>query len=238
MMSRFQSLSVGTVLISVFVCWNIRESTGFVPSIVGKRVTLVTTRSTYTGIRFFQGLSASTNSEGTDHTNNDGNVEEPPRKPTTATDEEGQTESPPIEMDTSTIRIQDDGMTDRFKYKVHALMGDYDPTEGMVDDEGQDGNIMKALLTFPTQHIFDVVGKIRNDDADDDVNSSSRSNDYAEKVKSIVFETTGDEDIRCDIFPRGKKFVKVRCEAKVESTAMINTIYDELGDMESTVMKF
>jgi len=34
------------------------------------------------------------------------------------------------------------------------------------------------------------------------------------------------------------KFVKVRCTAMVESTAMINSIYDELGQMESTVMKF
>ena len=41
-----------------------------------------------------------------------------------------------------------DEPTDRFKYKVHALMGDYDPIEGTADDEDQDGNIMKALITF------------------------------------------------------------------------------------------
>lgn len=131
----------------------------------------------------------------------------------------------------STVRYKDDGMTDRFKYKVHALMGDYDPTEGMVDNEDQDGNIMKALITFPTQHVFDVVGKIQGD-------NDSDSSSYADKVRTIVFDTTGDENIHCQIIPRGKKFVKVRCEATVESTTMINTIYEELGAMESTVMKF
>ena len=88
---------------------------------------------------------------------------------------------------------------------------------------------MKALITFPTQHVFDVVGKIQGD---------NDSDSYADQVRSIVFETTGDENIQCEIIPRGKKFVKVRCEATVESTTMINTIYEELGAMESTVMKF
>jgi hypothetical protein len=34
-------------------------------------------------------------------------------------------------------------LTDRFKYKVHALMGDYNPQDG-VDNERQDGNILNG----------------------------------------------------------------------------------------------
>lgn len=34
-------------------------------------------------------------------------------------------------------------MTDRFKYKVNALMGTYDPQNG-IDDERQDGNILQG----------------------------------------------------------------------------------------------
>jgi putative lipoic acid-binding regulatory protein len=124
--------------------------------------------------------------------------------------------------------------TDRFKYKVHALMGTYDPEDGAVDDEGQDGNILKAMLTFPTQYVFHVVGR-KNDD---DNNNNDDDNDYANSVKKIVYETTGDDNIECEIIPRGKRFIKVQCEAKVESATMINTIYDALGQMESTVMKF
>jgi hypothetical protein len=43
------------------------------------------------------------------------------------------------------FKIDDGGsnLTDRFKYKVHALMGDYDPQDG-VDDERQDGGILNG----------------------------------------------------------------------------------------------
>jgi len=78
--------------------------------------------------------------------------------------------------------------------------------------------------------VFDVVGKISSDD--------ETNQGYCDRVKAIIYGTTGDDAIECEIVPRGMKFVKVRCTAMVESTAMINSIYDELGQMESTVMKF
>jgi len=141
--------------------------------------------------------------------------------------------APPSFETTSTVRIDDGGsnLTDRFKYKVHALMGDYDPpTEGAADDEDQDGNIMRALVDFPTRHVFEAVGKAA-DDADRKV--------YADRVRTVVFESTGDDDgLELEVVPRGSKFVKVRCSATVQSTAMINAIYEELGKIESTVMKF
>ena len=191
------------LLLSILVCWNLQESNGFVPN----ALPLVGNKVHFTDIIFLRHASAADGIEKSD--------------PEEIENEEGPSQ-----------RFKDvNEMTDRFKYKVHALMGDYDPTEGMVDDESQDGNIMKALLKFPTQHVFDVVGKVS---AESDANGE----DYADKVKSIVFDNTGDDEIKCEIIPRGKKFVKVRCEAKVESTTMINNIYDELGEMESTVMKF
>ena len=211
-LSRY--FSEGKLLLLSFLFWNIRGSTGFVHNKLSiATCEAVSERTRYIprnqfankqSIRPFAAANDDIDTESADESNDDEEV-------------------------VSTVRYKDDGMTDRFKYKVHALMGDYDPTEGMVDNEDQDGNIMKALITFPTQHVFDVVGKIQGE---------NDSDSYADEVRSIVFETTGDENIQCEIIPRGKKFVKVRCEATVESTTMINTIYEELGAMESTVMKF
>lgn len=206
----------GKLLLSVFLLfWNIPGSVGFVPN----------------------NLPIATDKDATCYVPNNRFVEQISRRHSAAANDDINNERDDESNDDNdeklvqTVRYKDDGMTDRFKYKVHALMGDYDPTEGMVDNEDQDGNIMKALITFPTQHVFDVVGKI---EADNDSDTTS----YADKVRTIVFDTTGDENIQCEIIPRGKKFVKVRCEATVESTTMINSIYEELGAMESTVMKF
>ena len=200
-------------LLPILVCWKIGESTGLVSIPSRNRIPASTTMM---NIRLF----AVESSEENDSEETESESESPSLAP----------QEPSLEMDTSTMTIKDGNDTsDRFNYKVHALMGDYDPTEGMPDDEDQDGNIMKALLTFPTQHVFDVVGRL---------SSATTNDDYAEKVKTIVFDTTGDDDMECEVIPRGKKFVKVRCTANVESTTMINTIYDELGKMESTVMKF
>ena len=211
-LSRY--FSEGKLLLLSFLFWNIPGSIGFVHNKLSiATCEAVSERTRYIprnqfankqSIRPFAAANDDIDTESADESNDDEEV-------------------------VSTVRYKDDGMTDRFKYKVHALMGDYDPTEGMVDNEDQDGNIMKALITFPTQHVFDVVGKIQGE---------NDSDCYADEVRSIVFETTGDENIQCEIIPRGKKFVKVRCEATVESTTMINTIYEELGAMESTVMKF
>jgi len=145
------------------------------------------------------------------------------------------------EMGESTIKIDDGGsnLTDRFKYKVHALMGTYDPEEGVVDDEEQDGHILKAMLTFPTQFVFHVVGRksslLSSSSSNDD---DDHNNDYAKSVQKIVYNSTGDDSIEIIIIPRGKRFIKVRCTATVQSTTMINTIYEELDRMEATVFKY
>ncbi|KAL7451700.1 hypothetical protein ACHAWC_005641 [Mediolabrus comicus] len=131
----------------------------------------------------------------------------------------------------------DDGgsdLTDRFKYKVHALMGTYDPEPGK-DNENQSGNILGALLQFPTQYTFSVVGRNIEDE-----DSSSVGDIYANEVKAVIESALGETEMEMEmrVTPRGKKFTKVSVSVSVESAAMITSIYEDLGQLESTVMKF
>lgn len=132
----------------------------------------------------------------------------------------------------STVRIDDGGsnLTDRFKYKVNALMGVFDPANG-VDDERQDGNILNAMLQFPTEFSFSAVGRTNGDDV--------LVETYAQQVKEIVTALAGEEDnFQCQVTPRGKSFTRVSIQVRVDSAAVINSIYDELDKMEMTVMKY
>ena len=128
------------------------------------------------------------------------------------------------------IKMDDGGsdLTDRFKYKVNALMGVFDPEEGKTDEEGQ-LNVLNAMLNFPVRYTFNIVGKTSGD--------TTIQEEYIEDVKKIVMETAGD-DIACKITPRGKNFTKVQCEVEVQNSAMISTIYDELDKLERTMMRF
>jgi putative lipoic acid-binding regulatory protein len=135
-------------------------------------------------------------------------------------------------MQTGTVTMDDGGsdLTNRFKYKVNALMGVFDPQVG-EDDERQDGNILNAMLTFPTQFTFNAVGRTSGED--------SLKEEYVEQVKETVSSLAGDEvDFKCQITPRGKSFTRVSIQVKVDSAAVISSIYDELGKMEMTVMKY
>ena len=142
-------------------------------------------------------------------------------------DNEGVPDSIPL------VKIDDGGsdLNDRFKYKVHALMGSFDPVGGAPDDENQNGNILNAMLTFPTQYTFNVVGK-----------TPERSEESVERfigdVKRIVSEGSGDpvDEMMCVSKARGKNFTKVSITAMVESSAIINDIYDSLSEI--SVMRF
>ena len=113
--------------------------------------------------------------------------------------------------------------------KVHALMGDYDPPSGTVDDENQTGNIMGSLLQFPTEYAFSVVGRTGGDAGDK----------YAEEVKQALVSVLGTEaQMELRSVPRGTKFTRVSVKVEVESAGMITTIYDALDALEATVMKF
>lgn len=132
----------------------------------------------------------------------------------------------------STVKVNDHGsdLTDRFKWKVHALMGTFDPAASENDNEKTDGNILNAVMTFPTNYVFNIVGKTGGDEATSDA--------YIEKVQEIVLSNSQNEEIDLTVKPRGKNFTKVLIEAYVESSSMITNIYQELGDLEETVMRF
>ena len=132
----------------------------------------------------------------------------------------------------STVRIDDGGsnMTDRFKYSVNALMGTYDPQVG-VDDERQAGNILNAMLHFPTDFKFNAVGRTNGD--------ASLKEEYVEQVKKIVTSLAGDEeDFRCQVTPRGKSFTRVSIQVQVDSAGVINSIYEELDKIQMSVFKY
>ena len=129
------------------------------------------------------------------------------------------------------VKIDDGGsdLTNRFKYKVNALMGVFDPQDG-VDDERQEGNILNAMLKFPIRYTFNIVGKTSGDD--------ETREKYLEEVYKVVLRISGDDEMRCQITPRGKNFTKVQCEVEVQSASMINSIYDDLDKLDLTVMRF
>ena len=106
-------------------------------------------------------------------------------------------------------------------------MGTYDPTQEQMDNENVDGNILSAMLDFPTQYNFNIVGRTSGDNSN-----------YIEKVKEIVSSMTGSEIIECTVIPRGEKFTKVNVEVVVESAAVVTSIYEELASLEQTVMSF
>lgn len=133
----------------------------------------------------------------------------------------------------STVRIDDGGsdLTDRFKYKMQALMGNFDPQSGEDNTEEETGNIINALTNFPARFAFTVVGRTSGDE--------EAKETYVEDVKRIVGDVSGGFDsLECRVTPRGANFVRVSVEVFVESTAVMNTIYDLLSQMEMTVMRY
>jgi len=132
-----------------------------------------------------------------------------------------------------TVVKMDDGgsdLTDRFKYKVNALMGVFDPQTG-VDDEHQSGNIMNALLKFPVRYSFNCVGRTNDDE--------TTKEDYIEEIKSIVSSLSGDDEgMEIRITPRGKNFTRVTLQVTVESVAIINSVYAALEENDKTVMQY
>ena len=133
----------------------------------------------------------------------------------------------------STVKIDDGGsdLTERFKYKMQALLGNFDPQTGEDTEADGQGNIVSALMNFPARFTFTVVGKVSGDDEAKEA--------YIDQVKRIVGETSGSaHTLELRVTPRGANFVRVSVEVTVESGAIINTIYDELSNVEATVMKY
>ena len=87
------------------------------------------------------------------------------------------------------------------------------------------------MMEFPARYVFNCVGKTSGDE--------ELQTTYLEQVKEVVLETSGDQEgIICKVTPRGRNFTKVQCEVSVESSSMINMIYDDLEKLDMTVMRF
>ena len=142
---------------------------------------------------------------------------------------EGLDEEPPLQTTKVTLNDGGSDLSERFKYKVNALMGTYDPKVG-TDDEYQFGNIISALLNFPTKFTFNVVGRTNGNDVD--------SVEYEKVIKQIVASISGDLEMECSVKPRGKSFTRVSITVSVESAGMIKANYSALDDMETTVMMY
>lgn len=86
------------------------------------------------------------------------------------------------------------------------------------------------MLNFPVRYTFTAVGKTNGDEAIRD--------EYVDEVKKVVLATSGNEDAKWEILPRGKRFTTVQCEVEVQSSTMVNLIYEDISNLEKTVMRF
>ena len=116
-------------------------------------------------------------------------------------------------------------------------MGVFDPpNDGKPDDEYADGNILNAMLRFPMDYSFHVVGKINGEEDED---KEKLAMEYVEQVRQMVLANSSEQVIVTNVTPRSNyKFVKVSVQATVESSSMITNIYNQLDDIENTIMRF
>ncbi len=116
-------------------------------------------------------------------------------------------------------------------------MGTYDTPLGIVDDENQTGRIIGAVLNFPTEYTFSVVGKTKLTGSNN--NKHDGGGDYASNVKLALKSILGpDAKIELRIVPRGLKYTRVSAKVTVENANIISLIYTELGALDGTIMKF
>eukprot|EP00586_Coscinodiscus_wailesii_P009931 CAMPEP_0172510672 /NCGR_PEP_ID=MMETSP1066-20121228/230534_1 /TAXON_ID=671091 /ORGANISM="Coscinodiscus wailesii, Strain CCMP2513" /LENGTH=213 /DNA_ID=CAMNT_0013289753 /DNA_START=144 /DNA_END=785 /DNA_ORIENTATION=+ len=141
-------------------------------------------------------------------------------------------EAPDLPLVQSTIRMDDGGsdLTNRFKYKVNALMGAFDPPPSTKDDEFQNGNILSAVVNFPARYSFTVVGRTGGEE--------SVVEEFVRTVTKGVGEISGDEGMEWSVSARGKKFTRVVLDVNVDSAAVINSIYECLDEIDLIVMKY
>jgi len=104
-------------------------------------------------------------------------------------------------------------------------MGTYDPIQSTSDNERSNGNILNAILRFPTDYCFNVLGKTDGDE--------NMKQIYINQVQQIV-----GVDKELHVIQRGTRYVKLSVNVTVDSPAVINSIYEALGSLERTVMKF
>ena len=114
--------------------------------------------------------------------------------------------------------------------KMNALMGTYDPLHIVSDNERSSGNILQAMIQFPTDYSFTIMGKTNGDEKLKQI--------YLNDVKRIISLGNHSEKVELRIVERGTRFIKISVTVTVDSAAVINTIYDALRSLEMTVMTY
>jgi hypothetical protein len=125
--------------------------------------------------------------------------------------------------------------------QVNALQGTYDSLliSGKEDTEREQiGGIINALCSFPTYHNFTVVAKtitVNNESGD---NEDQHNDIYVQEIKTLVESLSGYKVIDVDVKPRGSKFIRVSFGVTVESVSILSSIYEGLGALERTIMRY
>ena len=128
---------------------------------------------------------------------------------------------------------KEDDISRRFKFTVNALMGAFDPMDvGENNTERDEGNILNAMMTFPTIYTFSAVGRTNGD--------AIQQETYATDVTNTIMNLTlGDADkLQWRIKPRGAKFTRVDVSVLVDSPQTVTNVYKALDEISATVMKY
>lgn len=102
-----------------------------------------------------------------------------------------------------------------------------------TDTETTSGNILNALMKFPVVYTFHVVGKTNGD--------AATQSSFVQQVQRTIQESCGDDDdepVRYDVTQRGTKYTKVSIQKQVMNAQEITFIYDQLSQLDRSVMQF
>jgi hypothetical protein len=61
---------------------------------------------------------------------------------------------------------------------------------------------------------------------------------YVKEIKTLVESLSGYKVMDVDVKPRGSKFIRVSFGVTVESVSILSSIYEGLGALERTIMRY
>lgn len=106
--------------------------------------------------------------------------------------------------------------------------------DASTDTETTSGNILNALMKFPVTYTFHVVGKTNGD--------AATQSSFVQQVQRTIQESSDsdddDEQVRYDVTQRGTKYTKVSIQKQVMNAQEITFIYDQLSQLDRSVMQF
>lgn len=104
-----------------------------------------------------------------------------------------------------------------------------DPPDINKDTERSPSNILGALMNFPTNHTFTVIGRT-NGDVDE-------QNGFVDGVREAT-SSAGTHSFDLNVSQRGINFTKATITLEVSSPEMISEMNARLNAVESSVMQF